>query len=78
MDPTFQERILLVDLDKELDAVQEQDEIPPKLRVLREDILLHVDWDPLQAGKVFPPVEALCQWLAAAANYYSKKKVKKG
>ena len=76
MDPNFQDRLLKLDLDKELIDVpwgQEKDNMSPKLRVLIKDILPHPDWDPFQAGKIFMPAEVLCHWLTAMARYYQKR-----
>ena len=76
MDPTFQDRLLNLDLDRELmdQPWEEGKEImSPKLRVLTKDILSHPDWDPFQAGKIFMPAEVLCSWLLAVARYYQKR-----
>ena len=76
MDPAFQDRLLKLDLDRELldtPEGQEKNNMSPKLRVLVMDILPHPDWDPFQAGKVFMPAEVLCHWLTAVTTYYQKR-----
>ncbi len=75
MDPTFHDRLSTFDLEKELGEASTLEEESPKLRLLREDLLLHPDWDSFQAGKVFPPAEVLCKWMAASEKYYTKRRV---
>lgn len=66
MDPSFLDKLSVVTDDSVTDQ---------KVRMIRDEVLPHADWDPFQSGKTFPPAETICLWISALCLLHSKRKV---
>ena len=66
MDPSFLEK---------LSTVTDESVTDVKVRMIREDVLTHADWDPFQSGKAFPPAETICLWISALCLLRTKRNV---